>query len=115
MKLQVETSANRNEDMRPPCEFIVQRILPALRSELARILIEEHGFSQQQASLTLGITKAAVSQYLKSKRGADVAFSLSIQERLREVASEIALQHKKPSAIDTLCPLCKQIQGSLEF
>jgi hypothetical protein len=101
--------------MRPPCEIIVQKILPALRSELARILIEEYNFSQQQASTTLGITKAAVSQYLNSKRGTDATFSSSIHEKLRDVACEIAVHNKKPTAIDTLCPLCKQIQGSLEF
>ncbi|MCX9010509.1 MAG: winged helix-turn-helix transcriptional regulator [Candidatus Methanoperedens sp.] len=61
--------------MRPPCEIVVQRILPAIRAELARIMLDG-GLPQQQVANRLGLSKAAVSQYVSAKRGKDLSFSL---------------------------------------
>ena len=52
-----------------PCEYIVWRGLPVLRKEIARSMIDNFGLSQTEAAQRLGLSPAAVSQYLSGKRG----------------------------------------------
>lgn len=55
------------------CDSMVRRVLPAVRAEMVFRLVHEEGLSQSDAAKKLGITRAAVSQYLSRKRGdADV-------------------------------------------
>ncbi|MEK6872862.1 MAG: transcriptional regulator [Nanoarchaeota archaeon] len=69
-----------------PQELEVWYLIPALRRELAKILISDFGMSQKQVSQTLEITESAVSQYLKSKRGSELKFSKEDIEKIRESA-----------------------------
>ena len=55
--------------METPQEIEVKFVLPVLRRELAKELIAS-GLSQKDAAKKLGVTGAAVSQYIKKKRGA---------------------------------------------
>ena len=55
--------------MKIPCELIVWYVLPSIRRELARELVEKHHLSQAEVARRFGVTDAAISQYLKSKRG----------------------------------------------
>jgi len=71
--------------MRPPCEIVVQKVLPAIRAELARIMIDE-GLPQHQVANRLGLTKAAVSQYVSAKRGHEVSFPTEIEGKINELA-----------------------------
>ncbi len=55
--------------MRQPCElFVVDRLLPTLRSEIARILYRR-GMLETEIARRLGITQATVSHYIQEKRG----------------------------------------------
>jgi predicted transcriptional regulator len=51
-----------------PCEIIVWYILPAIRRELAKIMVERHNLTQKEAAKKLGLTEAAISRYLSGKR-----------------------------------------------
>ena len=51
-----------------PQEIEVWYIIPAVRREFARVLVEKHGLTLEKAGGIIGVTKAAVSQYLKNKR-----------------------------------------------
>ena len=55
--------------MKTPCEIIVWQILPVIRKEFAKSLIENHKLTQRKVAEKLGITEAAVSRYLSKKRG----------------------------------------------
>ncbi len=72
-----------------PQELEVWYLIPALRRELAKILIYDFGMSQKKASQILGITESAISQYLKSKRGSELKFSKEEIEKIRESAYNI--------------------------
>ena len=72
-----------------PQELEVWYLIPALRRELAKILISDFGMSQKHASQTLGMTESAISQYLKSKRGSELKFSKEEIEKIRESAYNI--------------------------
>ena len=51
------------------CEALARRLLPQLRAEMLYRLVSERGISQSEASKRLGISRAAVSQYMSRKRG----------------------------------------------
>lgn len=97
--------------MRPPCEIVVQKILPAIRAELARILIDE-GLPQQQVASKLGLSKAAVSQYVSAKRGKEITFSQDIEERIQELAKSLVEELAPNEAVSNLCAVCRGIQAS---
>ena len=51
-----------------PQEIEVWYIIPAIRRELAENLVKKHRLTYQKAAGILGVSKAAVSQYLNKKR-----------------------------------------------
>lgn len=77
-----------------PQEIEVWYLLPALRKEIAKELVENHGLRQKEVAAMLDITEAAVSQYLKHKRGKGVAFSPKEYTRIKEAAA-LMLKNKK--------------------
>ncbi|KXB02662.1 hypothetical protein AKJ45_03050 [candidate division MSBL1 archaeon SCGC-AAA261F19] len=59
--------------MKPRCKVVVKQVLPAIQERLVKELIQCHKLSQVEIAEKLGITQAAVSQYLSSSRGAGKA------------------------------------------
>ncbi|MEK6820210.1 MAG: transcriptional regulator, partial [Nanoarchaeota archaeon] len=51
-----------------PQEIEVWYLIPAIRKELARILTKKYKLTFEKTGGILGISKAAVSQYLNKKR-----------------------------------------------
>ena len=97
--------------MRPPCEIVVQKILPAIRSELARLMLAE-GLPQQEVANRLGVSKAAVSQYLNSKRGQELSFPSNIEDSIKELAGSLTESMTPNESVKLLCAVCKGIQSS---
>ena len=54
--------------MRFNCQFAVRNILPAFRSIITKQLLTKHNLTQEQVASKLGLTQAAVSNYVNSKR-----------------------------------------------
>ncbi len=52
------------------CDTMVRNLLPPMRAEMVLRLVERQGLSQSDAAKRLGVTRAAVSQYMSRKRGA---------------------------------------------
>ncbi len=98
--------------MRTTCEIMVQRVLPAIRAEIARCMISEHGKTQQEAADLLELSKAAVSQYLHDKRGADVGFSEDAQYEIRLLAGRLIEGISSREQVVGMCNVCKFIQRS---
>ena len=101
--------------MRPPCETIVAAILPAIRSLLARELVENHSMSQTKVAELLGTTQPAISQYLSQKRGDQLTNALSslpdvkaaINALVEEITSESVSQK---DAVGTICTICMSLR-----
>jgi len=49
--------------MKPFCEIIVAKILPAMRAIITKELMQTYGFNQTEVAQKLGITQPAISQY----------------------------------------------------
>ncbi len=97
-----------------PCEYIVWHGLPVLRKEIARSMINNFGLSQNEAAQRLGITPAAVSQYLSGKRG---KLDISCNESLQEInisAERIIKQGNGITALE-ICRLCKNFSSKKLF
>ena len=71
-----------------PQEIEVWYIIPALRREFTKSMIEM-GLTQKQVAKKMGITEAAVSQYLSSKRAKEVVFSNAVLDEIRKSAKKI--------------------------
>ena len=52
------------------CDTMVRNLLPPMRAEMVCRLVQKQGLSQSDAAKRLGVTRAAVSQYMSKKRGA---------------------------------------------
>ena len=93
-----------------PQELEVWYLIPAIRRELAKIFIKEYGLKQKNAAQCLGITEAAISQYLKSKRGTEIKFSEKAMKDIKEAAKEIV--EKKKDIMDEIYGLCVTMRKS---
>ena len=72
-----------------PQEIEVWYIIPAIRRELAKSMIDDYKLTQKQVSEHMGITEAAVSQYLSSKRAKEVVFTNAVLEEIKISAKNI--------------------------
>jgi len=110
MTLIDSSSRIRSSRIRPQCEIIVQYVLPAIRAEMA-LRMKDEGISQAQIARILGVTPAAVNQYVKSKRGAAERDS----EVLKVIDEYIEEYKGDADALAThLCDVCNTIKSLLD-
>ena len=104
--------------MKPPCEIMVKHVLPVFRAMVAENLINEHGLTQTEAANKLGITQAAISQYLREKRGHSIS-SEKVVTTVQALASEFADKLASPdesidaSSTASLCKVCPALVKEL--
>ena len=67
-----------------PQEFEVRYVIPAIRRELASCLTEHEGYTYEKVGELLGITKAAISQYIKKKRAAKIKLHESASKEVHK-------------------------------
>jgi predicted transcriptional regulator len=104
--------------MKQPCEHIVRNVLPAIRALIAKRLVVDSGLTQVEAARKLGITQAAVSFYLSSKRGKQVLSELSQTEKVHaavtEVTAQLLAKECNSSVVLTrLCELCVALRSEM--
>ena len=88
----------------------MQYVLPAIRAEMA-LRMKDEGISQAQIARILGVTPAAVNQYIKSKRGAAAQDS----EVLKVIDEYIEEYKGEPDALAAhLCDVCNTIKSLLD-
>ena len=91
-----------------------QTFLPVFRSLLASQLVKKYGFSQVEVAMRLGITEAAVSQYLHEKRAKRGLQQQGLKRRVERTARRAALQMSQnrissDDAMKMACQLCGEI------
>lgn len=95
--------------MRPYCEAVVKHLLPAIRSALAKELLEA-GMTQEKIAETLHISQPAVSHYVRKARGKDVGV-LKANRKVRN-ALKFAAEAIKAGKSMELCQLCREIKAT---
>lgn len=93
-----------------PQEIEVWYIIPYLRKELSRILTKEYDMSMEEAGEILGVSKAAVSQYLSGKRATRIKLPSKVKGEIKKSAKIIS--ENKTKAVKEMQRLLKIIRCS---
>ena len=98
-----------------PCEVAVKSVIPAIRSAIARELIESYGLKQKEVAELLGVTQTAVSKYTSHCRGA--IFEVTEVEGVQPVIKKTVLllakgEIDKYELTKKLCTVCGIIRQS---
>ena len=94
-----------------PCEIVVWKILPAIKSKIVQNL-KEKGIKQKDIAKVLDITEAAVSQYLSGKRAKDYKIPDKFNEMINVVSEAIAEGKNRQILMYGICQICKEIRKS---
>ena len=74
-----------------PSEIEAKSLIPAIRSILARKLIQEFYLKEEDVAKVLGVTQAAISNYVRGTRGDQgLAAKLAAVEEVRRMIDDIA-------------------------
>ena len=94
------------------CEIAVKKYFPAIRKILS-IKLTERGYSQNEISELLGITQAAVSQYLKNYRGKEL--DIDIEEEIEKVIRILTTSKDIKKRKLYMCYLCTIIREKASY
>jgi predicted transcriptional regulator len=86
------------------CDTMVRNLLPPMRAEMVSRLVQKKGLSQSDAAKRLGVTRAAVSQYLSKKRGVS---EVQISNELDYLIDRWALAVVTGESDINLCDVCQ--------
>jgi len=86
-----------------PQEIETWYILPAVRKAIVLEMTKKHKLKQKQAAEKLGVTEAAVSQYISGKRGYDVVFDKKTRNIIKKSAKRICEGANVISELNRIC------------
>ena len=92
---------------RTPCEYMMWNGLPVIRREITEKMINNFGLSQKEAAQKLGVTPAAICQYLSKKRGKQNIIDKVMTEEITISAERIIKNNNGHSIVTETCRICK--------
>lgn len=97
-----------------PCEVSVKTILPAVKAIMAREIVANRGFNEQQTAELLGLSQSAVSRYVNKERGnmlVTIGNSVEILGLIdKMVTSLITEPNNKMQILSLFCQTCKAVR-----
>ena len=102
-----------------PAEIESKSLIPALRAILAKNLAKEHHIHEDQISKMLGVTQAAVSNYIRGTRGdpkliEKLLAEKQVSEMIIDISDNLASDRAyTPSSLSKFIGLCNYIKTSL--
>jgi len=102
-----------------PAEIETKTLIPALRAILAKKLMELYNIQEEDISKMLGVTQAAISNYIRGTRGNPELITklLSIKEvsdMIDEITSNLSTNMAyTPASLSKFIGLCNYIKSSL--
>ena len=102
-----------------PAEIESKTLIPALRAILAKKLAETHKIREDEISKMLGVTQAAVSNYIRGTRGdpqliEKLGHEQQVAKMLDELSENLASDMAyTPSSLSKFIGLCNYIKSSL--
>ncbi|MFH0863071.1 MAG: helix-turn-helix domain-containing protein [Candidatus Altiarchaeota archaeon] len=96
--------------MKLPCEQALWYVLPQIRADIARELIER-GMNQKQAAKKLGVTPSAVSQYLNKKRAGKLKLPADYSSLIKDAVEDIIKNEDDEVLSVTICKCCAKSRG----
>jgi len=102
-----------------PAEIESKTLIPALRAILAKKLAEDHKIREDEISKMLGVTQAAVSNYIRGTRGDPSLIAKLLEEKqvatmINELCDSLSSDMAyTPSNLSKFIGLCNYIKSSL--
>ena len=102
-----------------PAEIESKSLIPALRAILAKNLAKKHLIHEDQISKMLGVTQAAVSNYIRGTRGdpkliEKLLAEKQVLEMITDITDNLASDRAyTPSSLSKFIGLCNYIKTSL--
>ena len=102
-----------------PAEIETKTSVPALRALVAKRLVKEYHFSQNDTAKLIGVTQAAISNYIRGTRGDPKLIEKLLEDKqVAEMLDDISdsLSSDKaytPSNLSKFIGLCNYIKSSL--
>ena len=96
-----------------PYEIIHRSVVPAIRYMTAISLIEKHGLTQKQAAAKLGVTQAAISNYVRRTRA--VAVKIDSNKHIKESVDKLTDllldgDVNSPQVTETFTEICEYMR-----
>ena len=102
-----------------PAEIESKTLIPALRAILAKKLAKDHNIREEEISKMLGVTQAAISNYIRGTRGDPALIAKLLTEKqvaslIDELCDSLASDRAyTPSSLSKFIGLCNYIKSSL--
>jgi predicted transcriptional regulator len=99
-----------------PSEIEAKSLIPAIRSILAQKLIKEYGLKEEDVAKVLGVTQAAVSNYVRGTRGdtqlvTKLESVLEVTRMIEDIARDLASNKAyTPSTMAKFVQLCNYMR-----
>ena len=97
-----------------PCEKAVWYHLPKIRADLVIELVKT-GMTQSQAAKKLGVTPAAVSQYIHKKRGTQSPKTKNYRQEIKSAVKHICDNASSGDLESIVCNCCRLLQKEDEI
>jgi hypothetical protein len=102
-----------------PSEIETKTLIPALRAILAKKLMETYSIQEEDISKMLGVTQAAISNYIRGTRGNPELITKllaikEVSEMIDEITSNLSTNMAyTPASLSKFIGLCNYIKSSL--
>jgi len=91
-----------------PQEIEVWYVIPAIRSWIARCLVEDFSASYEKIGNILGVSRAAISQYMKCKRAAKIRLPKELGPKIMSTCKTLDKDNTK--AIEEINKLLEHLR-----
>ena len=88
------------------CDAMMRKLVPTARAEMVCRLVTHQGVPQTEVARRLGISRAAISQYVSRKRGCCDGMHLSPELSTMIDRWALSVMGEEEGAI-TICDLCR--------
>ena len=99
---------------RTTCEYMMWNGLPVIRKEIAESMINDFGLTQKETAEKLGITPAAVCQYVSKKRGRFDIEDKTVRKEVK-ISAQTIINNGDGRVITETCRICKLLRSSGEL
>jgi len=102
-----------------PAEIESKSLIPALRAIIAKDLAKKHNIREDKISQMLGVTQAAISNYIRGIRGDPKLIKKLLEEKqvvsmLTDISDNLSSDRAyTPSSLSKFIGLCNYIKSSL--
>ncbi|MBN1193972.1 MAG: helix-turn-helix domain-containing protein [Methanomicrobiaceae archaeon] len=86
------------------CDSLARNLLPRMRAEMVYRLVSDQGITQSEVAKRLGVSRAAISQYMSRKRGGG---SGDLSPDLNDMVNLWAEAVMRDDVTITLCDVCR--------